>query len=176
MVSMVMPETGLRAVVAIALAATEAKKNENTSVSTRPIASTAGDGARLPKKTAAPSAVTTTPMQDRHHRDVAVGALQPRLLAVPERAGGDREGAGHDAQRLQDAEDAGGGDGADADEAHVAAEDLLGRHLRRCGIAAGIDGAGRRKCCPIIQMSGTSTKLRGTPPAHRIIEERRPIT
>ena len=36
MVSIVMPETGLRAVVAIALAATEVKKNEKTSVSTRP--------------------------------------------------------------------------------------------------------------------------------------------
>jgi hypothetical protein len=61
MVSIVMPETGLRAVVAIALAATEAKKKENTSVSSRPMASTAGEGDRLPKKTAAPSADTTTP-------------------------------------------------------------------------------------------------------------------
>ena len=33
-VSIVMPETGLRAIVAIALAATDVKKNENTSVST----------------------------------------------------------------------------------------------------------------------------------------------
>ena len=36
MVSMVMPETGLRAVVAMAFAATEVKKNEKTSASTRP--------------------------------------------------------------------------------------------------------------------------------------------
>ena len=36
MVSMVMPETGLRAVVAMALAATEVKKKEKSSVSTRP--------------------------------------------------------------------------------------------------------------------------------------------
>jgi hypothetical protein len=35
-VSMVMPETGLRAVVAIALAATDVKKKEKTSVSRRP--------------------------------------------------------------------------------------------------------------------------------------------
>ena len=39
-VSIVMPETGLRAVVAMALAATEVKKNENTSVSSRPAMST----------------------------------------------------------------------------------------------------------------------------------------
>ena len=35
-VSIVMPETGLRAVVAIALAATDVKKNENTSIRRRP--------------------------------------------------------------------------------------------------------------------------------------------
>jgi hypothetical protein len=29
---------------------------------------------------------------------------------------------------------------------------------------------------PIIQMSGTSTKFESTPPATRIIDERRPIT
>ena len=40
MVSMVMPEAGLLAVVAMALAATEVKKNENTSVNTRPNANT----------------------------------------------------------------------------------------------------------------------------------------
>src|SRR5665811_1539397 len=37
-VSMVMPDTGLRAVVAIAFAATDVKKNENTSVITVPMA------------------------------------------------------------------------------------------------------------------------------------------
>ena len=42
----------------------------------------------------------------------------------------DAEGVRHDAQRFHDAEDARGGDGADADEAHVAAEDLRRRHLR----------------------------------------------
>ena len=40
MVSMVMPEAGLLAVVAMALAATEVKKNENSSVNTRPNANT----------------------------------------------------------------------------------------------------------------------------------------
>ena len=35
-VSIVIPETGLRAVVAIAFAATEVKKNEKTSISARP--------------------------------------------------------------------------------------------------------------------------------------------
>ena len=39
-VSMVMPETGLRAVVAMALAATEVKKKEKTRVSTRPTRTT----------------------------------------------------------------------------------------------------------------------------------------
>ena len=43
MVSMVMPETGLRAVVAMALAATEVKKNEKSSVSARPATTTTAD-------------------------------------------------------------------------------------------------------------------------------------
>ena len=54
MVSMVMPETGLRAVVAMALAATEVKKNEKSSVKPRPSASTAQETCRLPKKMATP--------------------------------------------------------------------------------------------------------------------------
>ena len=45
-VSIVMPETGLRAVVAIALAATEVKKNENTSASATPAIRIAGERGR----------------------------------------------------------------------------------------------------------------------------------
>jgi hypothetical protein len=59
MVSMVIPDTGLRAVVAMALAATEAKKNEKTSVSQ------AGQddrrrGAEMPSRRPTPRALTTT--------------------------------------------------------------------------------------------------------------------
>ncbi len=61
MVSIVIPETGLRAVVAMALAATEVKKNEKTSIRPRPAATTAVRVPRLAKKAAAATAVTTTP-------------------------------------------------------------------------------------------------------------------
>jgi hypothetical protein len=61
MVSIVMPETGLRAVVAMALAATDVKKNEKTSVSARPMATTVQEGARCPRRMATPMAPITTP-------------------------------------------------------------------------------------------------------------------
>ena len=61
MVSMVIPDTGFRAVVAIALAATEVKKNENSSASATPAITTAGELLRLPRKMPMASALTTTP-------------------------------------------------------------------------------------------------------------------
>src|ERR1039457_7571167 len=61
MVSMVMPETGLRAVVAMALAATEGKKNEKSSVSAMPTRIAAGGAARLPRKKAAATAAEKAP-------------------------------------------------------------------------------------------------------------------
>ena len=63
-----------------------------------------------------------------HHGDITVGALA-RRLAVPERPRGNRQRGADNAQRLDDAEDAGRCDGADADEPHVASEDLRRRHL-----------------------------------------------
>ncbi len=60
-VSIVMPEIGLRAVIAIALAATEVKKNENTSVSTSPISTTRSPWPSVAKKTAAASVETSVP-------------------------------------------------------------------------------------------------------------------
>ena len=82
MVSMVMPETGLRAVVAMALAATEVKKKEKTQRQRqRRRATTAGEavesaeedadaeGARRPRR----AGWSTT-------GDVAVGALAGRVL------------------------------------------------------------------------------------------------
>ena len=62
-VSIVIPETGLRAVVAIALAATEVKKNENTSVSPRPMRTTTDVASRLPRKIATATVDTTTPIR-----------------------------------------------------------------------------------------------------------------
>ncbi len=61
MVSIVMPETGFRAVVAMALAATDAKKNEKISVSARPAAMIDSEPARLPKKTPTTTALIATP-------------------------------------------------------------------------------------------------------------------
>ena len=66
-------------------------------------------------------------------------------FAVAEGAQRDAERSRHDAQRFEDADDAGGGDGAHADEAHVVAIDLDGRHLRD-GKNGGIDGDGRCGC------------------------------
>ncbi len=61
MVSMVIPETGLRAVVAMALAATEVKKNEKAMVRRSPTSTTRREAPRLAKKTPAPSVDTRTP-------------------------------------------------------------------------------------------------------------------
>ena len=52
MVNMVIPDTGLRAVVAMALAATEVKKKENRSVRTRPTVTTVKETGKCPKKIA----------------------------------------------------------------------------------------------------------------------------
>ena len=65
----------------------------------------------------------------------------PDAVAAAEGFKRDAEGIRHDAQRFHDAEDACGGDGADADEADVAAEDLRRRHLRD-GNGAGVDCRG----------------------------------
>ena len=59
-------------------------------------------------------------------RSVRSPCASPPARERPRR---DAERAGDHAQRFDDAEDAGGGDRADADEAHVAAEDLRRVHL-----------------------------------------------
>ena len=41
----------------------------------------------------------------------------------------DAKRSGHHAQRFENADDAGGGDGSDADEAHIVAIDFDGGHL-----------------------------------------------
>ena len=62
-VSIVIPETGLRAVVAMALAATDVKKKEKTSVRPRPMRTTTAVVSRLPRKIATATADTTTPIR-----------------------------------------------------------------------------------------------------------------
>ena len=62
-VSIVMPDTGLRDVVAMALAATEVKKNEKTSTSASPMSATTEVAPRLPRKIATAIAETTTPIR-----------------------------------------------------------------------------------------------------------------
>ena len=63
-------------------------------------------------------------------RNVAVGALHVRSFAVAEGVQRDAERSGHHAQRLEDADKAGGGDGAHSDVAHIVAIDSAGRHVR----------------------------------------------
>src|SRR6266567_4823843 len=98
-VSMVIPETGLRAVVAMAFAATEVKKNEKTRVSARPTRTTSREAPRLPKKAPAARVETTTPVRIAV-TGMSIRALDARSLALPEGPGRDRERAGHDLQRL----------------------------------------------------------------------------
>ena len=76
-VSIVMPETGLRAVVAIALAATEVKKNEKTSTRARPISSTTDVAPRLPRKIATATEDTTTPTR------IFVIAMSRSVRSIP---------------------------------------------------------------------------------------------
>ena len=127
-VSIVMPDTGLRAVVAIALAATEVKKKEKTSVSSRPTRRRGACCRGFRRRSPTPSA-DTTPDQDRHHGHVPVGALDAAPSPLRNAFAAIENDPATISERLDDAEDAGRGDGADADEAHVAAEDLLGGHL-----------------------------------------------
>ena len=106
MVSIVMPETGLRAVVAMALAATEAKKKEKTSVNAVPMPDDGprhGQTARERQRT--PIALTSTPrkIEIMEHRDRC--ALPGDDFAAAEGAQRDAERTGDDLQRLDDAED-----------------------------------------------------------------------
>ena len=88
-VSIVMPETGLRAVVAMALAATDVKKNEKTSVRT----SADRDDRRtrrrsVPKKAATPIALRTVPSRiamTEMSRSVRSESRRPRRAGTPSR-------------------------------------------------------------------------------------------
>ena len=130
-VSIVMPETGLRAVVAMALAATDVKKNEKTSVRPRPDqrrrrTSRRGCRGRSRRR----RAETTTPIRifmiamSRSVRSGRAASPCRKAFAAIEKE------PTTILQRLDDAEDAGRRDRADADEPDVAAEDLAGGHLR----------------------------------------------
>ncbi len=90
-VSIVMPETGLRAVVAMALAATDVKKKEKTRVSARPTSVTIVVAAEVAEEDRDRDRRNDDADQDPHDRHVAVGALEPLALAVPEGLRGDRE-------------------------------------------------------------------------------------
>ena len=68
--------------------------------------------------------------EDGEDGNVTVGAFRVRRFAVAEGVQRDAERSGHHAQRLEDADQAGGGDGAHADEAHIIAVDVGGRHVR----------------------------------------------
>ena len=108
---MVMPETGLRAVIAIALAATEVKKKENDQRQRQADQHHQQRLAERREEDARGERREQDTHEQRHDADVAVGPLLARAAARAEGAGGDREGRRDDPQRLQDPEDAGGGDG-----------------------------------------------------------------
>ena len=76
-VSIVMPDTGLRAVVAIAFAATDVKKNENSSVSPSPTRIT--DGARVsrPRKIADAHRADRDPRQNAHRPECPGRCARP---------------------------------------------------------------------------------------------------
>ena len=86
-VSIVIPEIGFRAVIAIALAATEVKKKENRSVSARPTSTTSSDWPSVEKKTPAASVESDDPHEHRHDAEVAVGPLLARAPALRGRCG-----------------------------------------------------------------------------------------
>ena len=175
-VSIVMPETGLRAVVAMALAATEAKKNEKTRVSRRPtMATTKLAPWSVVKKMPITTVDSTTPIRmvitgmSRSVRSWPASSPWRKALAAmanePATMRSDLMMPKMPAVAMA----------PDADEPDVAAEDVDGVH-RRDRHGAGIDRPGPAPPWPIIQISGTSTKLDRKPPAQRIIEERRPMT
>ena len=92
-VSIVMPDTGLRAVVAIAFAATDVKKNEKTSTRARPMRTTTDERPQVVEKDRHGDGRHDDADEDARDGDVAVGPLDSLALAVPERLRRDREGA-----------------------------------------------------------------------------------
>ena len=88
-VSIVMPDTGLRAMVAMAFAATEVKKNEKTQRQRqRQQDVQRRSSSSVPKNTATTSVADDDADELRHDREVAVGAL-----AASSRRGGTRAAA-----------------------------------------------------------------------------------
>ena len=89
-VSIVIPETGLRAVVAMALAATEVKKKEKTQGQHQADEGGQQRARQGAEENARRHGGDDHADQDGHDRHVAVGALLARVLAVLEGLGGDR--------------------------------------------------------------------------------------
>ncbi len=75
--------------------------------------------------------------EDGDDGNVTVGTFHLRRFAVAEGVQRDAEGSDDDTQRLEDANEAGGRDGAHANEAHIIAVDVQGRHVRN-GDGSGI--------------------------------------
>ena len=75
MVSMVMPDTGLRAVVAIALAATEVKKNEKTSASADPGEYDGGRAVEIAEEDSDGESAQDHAEKDGHDGEIAIGAF-----------------------------------------------------------------------------------------------------
>ena len=76
MVSIVIPETGFRAVVAMAFAATEAKKKEKTTVSARPHSDHRQGRVELSQENRHADCAENDSDEDRDRGDVPVRALQ----------------------------------------------------------------------------------------------------
>ena len=139
MVSIVMPEIGLRAVVAIAFAATEVKKKEKSRVSAEADEDrrgATGRGSRRRRRRRASRARRPT-------RIVTIGMSRSvRSVRVRPRPGGTCAAAIENEPAMMRSDFRmpkmpAVAIAPDADEADVAAEDLRRRHLRRSGSAAG---------------------------------------
>ncbi len=87
MVSIVIPDTGLRAVVAMALAATDVKKKEKSSVMPRPTATTVQETGSWPKKAATAMAPMMIPRRMADHGHVAISASAAGRLLRDEKRG-----------------------------------------------------------------------------------------
>ena len=129
-VSRVIPEAGLFAVAAMALAATVVKKNAEEQRQRQAHRQHGPADMQLSKEDSYGDRSHHHAEEYGHDRNIAVGPLRVRRFAVAEGVQRDAERSRHHAQRFKDADQTGGSDGAHADEAHIVAVDFSRRHVR----------------------------------------------
>ena len=117
-VSIVIPETGLRAVVAMALAATDVEEGKNQGQQQPNSDHTPGHRQSAEQHCYA-DRTNHNSEKDGHHRYVTIGTLLCNGLLLPENTQRNTKRTGHDPQRPDNAENARGRDCADPDKSHV---------------------------------------------------------